>query len=317
MGQEKNNKGVIIILIAIIIILAVLCILFATGTINLRNKTTTSNKEDETDEYFQFYKEYSDEEYTLYELMLTNDKKANYCVTKVNSGSYCAKGTYNITDNNIVFSGKMYLGPSDNDITIKFIREGNTIYEELGKIYSMTKVSKEDLKLLFATGTISVKDNATNDDNKVTNSNSTTNTNSTTNNNTNSTTNNNTNATTSAENLQNWTGEYTGTDPWNEKVTIKLTSISENKLEWTFSNDYCEKAISSNLINNTTSFHIQGTCSDNQHGIDYSVVLMLKDNDIVFKYVSGYMMSIAPTGNASFNNVGPLTESEKTVVLKK
>lgn len=66
-----------------------------------------------------------------------------------------------------------------------------------------------------------------------------------------------------------------------------------------------------------TSYHIQGTCSDNRHEIDYSVVLTLKDNDVVFKYVSGYMISIASTGNASFNNVGPLTESEKTVILKK
>lgn len=52
MEQEKNNKGVIIILVAIIVILAALCALFATGTISLKsnnsNNTSESNKINDT-----------------------------------------------------------------------------------------------------------------------------------------------------------------------------------------------------------------------------------------------------------------------------
>ena len=43
MEQEKNNKGVITLLVIIIVILLALVILFATGTISLKNTTTNGN----------------------------------------------------------------------------------------------------------------------------------------------------------------------------------------------------------------------------------------------------------------------------------
>lgn len=47
MENQKNNKGVIALLIVIIVILATLCVLFATGTINLSNKGTADNNQNE------------------------------------------------------------------------------------------------------------------------------------------------------------------------------------------------------------------------------------------------------------------------------
>ena len=47
MEQEKNNKGVIVLLILIIIILAVLCVLFATGTISFKSNETANNQSSE------------------------------------------------------------------------------------------------------------------------------------------------------------------------------------------------------------------------------------------------------------------------------
>ena len=44
MGQEKNKSGVNLLLIFIIVILAVLCVLFATGTINLENGTKCTHE---------------------------------------------------------------------------------------------------------------------------------------------------------------------------------------------------------------------------------------------------------------------------------
>ena len=54
MEQEKNNKGVIAILVAIIVILAALCTLFVTGTISLKsnnsnNNTSENNEINDTD----------------------------------------------------------------------------------------------------------------------------------------------------------------------------------------------------------------------------------------------------------------------------
>lgn len=37
MEQEKNNKGVIVLLIVLVVILAVLCVLFATGTVSFKS----------------------------------------------------------------------------------------------------------------------------------------------------------------------------------------------------------------------------------------------------------------------------------------
>ena len=47
MEQEKNNKGVIVLLIVLVVILAVLCVLFATGTISF-NSNSVNNGNDQS-----------------------------------------------------------------------------------------------------------------------------------------------------------------------------------------------------------------------------------------------------------------------------
>ena len=49
MEQEKNNNGLITILISIIIVLLVLCILFTTGIINLKTKEIVNNNTNQSD----------------------------------------------------------------------------------------------------------------------------------------------------------------------------------------------------------------------------------------------------------------------------
>ena len=44
MENQKNNKGVIVLLVVIIVILSVLCILFATRTIDFKSKDASENK---------------------------------------------------------------------------------------------------------------------------------------------------------------------------------------------------------------------------------------------------------------------------------
>lgn len=45
MENQKNNKGVIALLVVIIVILSALCILFATGTINLKSNAANNNNQ--------------------------------------------------------------------------------------------------------------------------------------------------------------------------------------------------------------------------------------------------------------------------------
>lgn len=43
--EKQNNKGIIVLLVIIIIIISVLCVLFATGTISLKNIETNNNQD--------------------------------------------------------------------------------------------------------------------------------------------------------------------------------------------------------------------------------------------------------------------------------
>ena len=45
MEQEKNNKGIIILLAVLVVILTILCVLFATGTINSKSNEVNNNSQ--------------------------------------------------------------------------------------------------------------------------------------------------------------------------------------------------------------------------------------------------------------------------------
>ena len=69
--KKKSNKLVIILLVLIIIVLAVLCILFATGTINL--KTNTTDKEANTKEQIKDNTDNQDEKMSDEEILQNNN----------------------------------------------------------------------------------------------------------------------------------------------------------------------------------------------------------------------------------------------------
>ena len=161
------------------------------------------------------------------------------------------------------------------------------------------------LCVLFATGTISFNSNKVNDNDINENIND------------NNQVDDNTNDDSNTVNMQNMVGEYNGKDPWDYDLTVIINSISNNDINLVISNEYYKKEVSTKLINDTAAFHIQGISEDNRYEVNYSVALSLTDNGISIKFVSGYLTSISSSGNASFANVGPLNESEKTVILKK
>lgn len=161
--KEKSKKIIITLLIIIIMTLVAIVILLATGIINF--KKGSNGSVDDVVGYYQFYKkyeEYEDNAYTVYELELSQDGNAKYCVVKANSGSFCGAGTYTANNEKIIFNGKYTKGIAiGQDLSIKFIKEDDKIYEELSKVYPMTKTNRDNLKVLFSNTS-----NTVNDDNK-------------------------------------------------------------------------------------------------------------------------------------------------------
>ena len=74
---------------------------------------------------------------------------------------------------------------------------------------------------------------------------------------------------------------------------------------------------SSELINNTAAFNIQGLSESKINEFNYSFSLALIDNGIRIKYISGYLSTIGPNGQrAASRSVGGLT-SEILILQKK
>ena len=110
---------------------------------------TTMEETNELDQYWQFYEDYPDGSHTIYELKMSKEGTAKYCVWKANSGNFCEEGTYNVKGNIMIFDGKIVSGiPRDENLIRTFIRENDTMYEDYAQTYSMSQVNKEKMQLI-------------------------------------------------------------------------------------------------------------------------------------------------------------------------
>ena len=162
------------------------------------------------------------------------------------------------------------------------------------------------LVVLLATGTINFKNNESNSD--VTGNNQVADT---------------VNDTSDSIDMKNFVGEYTGKDPWDDNLTIKINSINNDTISLIIetnlitSNDSYKEEVTTELINNTASFNIQGLSESKVNEFNYSLSLTLIDNGIRIKYISGYLSTIGPNGQrASSRNVGGLTSDILTLQKK-
>lgn len=94
MENQNNNKGVIALLVAIIVILAVLCVLFATGTINLTNNSSSNNQQTNNNETI---KEMTEAEATTTIKNVFNNSTVQYLVNHI-SVTYCKIETTSISE---------------------------------------------------------------------------------------------------------------------------------------------------------------------------------------------------------------------------
>lgn len=134
MEQEKNKNGVNLLLIFIIVILAVLCVLFATGTINLKSETAehnfqqteilTKNLIDKFIGSYSYKGEYVDKEgnadgsstvaddaltsgkMATEKLVLNSSGLAEASAGNVRAGGYSAKGKWYISNNELIINNE-------------------------------------------------------------------------------------------------------------------------------------------------------------------------------------------------------------------
>ena len=119
---------------------------------------------------------------------------------------------------------------------------------------------------------------------------------------------------------QRYVGEYTGKDPWGDDLTVKINSISNDEINLIIetnlirSNDSYKKEVTTELINDTAAFNIQGMCESKINFYNYGFYLTLIDDGIMIKYISGSMSTFGPNGqSASSRNAS----NEKLVLQKK
>lgn len=178
MEQEKNNKGVITLLVVLVVILAILCVLFATGTISFSNNSanssqqTSENNQQNTNDnnavsngaeqnqnieenneiiYYQWYPEEDESRggtHSSDTLELHSDGTAKLYGGKRNSSGWSYEGTYTESDTQIVFTGKATAGNEEllgTDEYVKtFKKQGNSLFDDRNFEYS--RVTKDELK---------------------------------------------------------------------------------------------------------------------------------------------------------------------------
>lgn len=166
MEQEKNNKGIIVLLIVLVVILAVLCVLFATGTISFRSDAN-SNESSEI--------QGTNTVLTKTEAQSILKEVIPKCFEYVHSLSpYCGKrntNDYLSNENYIRWEASEFSSKSElfnylktflsEDVINTYSREGKYLYdmyrEENGKLYCLN--SNKDCGLTYNSASTSYEVN--------------------------------------------------------------------------------------------------------------------------------------------------------------
>ncbi len=119
---------------------------------------------------------------------------------------------------------------------------------------------------------------------------------------------------------------YTGTSPWNEKVSITVKQYDEEKntidLEYKESIDsehrLCLNWEGAMLGNNSVAMACAGSREDDSYSVDYKYELSIefKNQTIQLTYLDGQKAELGTEGGGVFHQVSELSEEEKTVILE-
>ena len=184
--ENKNNKGIVVVLSVLVIVLGIGFILCFFGLFNkdtfikkeVNNNTKTETKVEEptktevskTTGYYQYLNEITDNGEVLWnarEIILNEDGTTEYKLGGNASGGAYYKGTYIEDNNKMVFIGKLSTPNGeikdcdDNnvqfscEITIVFEKSGDKLIEKIGSnTYEYKKITKEESRLFNENYTI-------------------------------------------------------------------------------------------------------------------------------------------------------------------
>ena len=137
--ENKNNKGIIILLLVIIVILAVLCILFATDTISLKSNITikeNENKKKDEETTLENKEKTKTSEISNQEIYDLFDKITGNWIKCTITDSGCVGFFYNITNESI----STLKFQSDRGIT-QYILSVEKVEDKIYKINTVSPAS--------------------------------------------------------------------------------------------------------------------------------------------------------------------------------
>ena len=156
MENQRNNKGVIALLIVIIVMLAAFCILLATGTISFKSNDVDTNKPNNnvTDNNEPNNNEGNDntENNDVERVVLDNENKANQCLN-INDG-YTHENR-EVVINNISIKNKNYTFryvENHTDRTIKVYVNNNVAFEGQTSEALLLSVCNYGNYIVYSTG---------------------------------------------------------------------------------------------------------------------------------------------------------------------
>ena len=116
--------------------------------------------------------------------------------------------------------------------------------------------------------------------------------------------------------------QYTGLDPWGNPLTITIDAITDEKINWTYTEDFAGQMLIQSfedieLIDGQVSFHVEGTIQDAEYiTCDYSGTMTVEDDTLTVTYSAGEMTEESAEGGSTAYHVEALEEDDRTVVLK-
>ena len=116
--------------------------------------------------------------------------------------------------------------------------------------------------------------------------------------------------------------QYTGLDPWGNPLTITIDSISNEKIDWTYTEDFGGLVLIQSfedtvLVDGQATFHIEAAIQDAEYvTCNYSGTMTIDDDALTITYTAGEMTEESSEGGSTAYHVEALEEDDRTVVLK-
>jgi len=119
--------------------------------------------------------------------------------------------------------------------------------------------------------------------------------------------------------------QFAGKDPWGSELAVTVRTIEDNLITWTYTDVFGQgessvtvyAELKTALKDGTTSFNAKGYADKEDVTFDYSGTLTLEDGKLIVKLTDGSLMENSTEGGSASYQVGPLEESQRSIILSK